>query len=98
MIVGDTHWDHTPESERALVGPQPEFFFAPTQIGKRTKEWGQGELDRRVTDAWRSFSAWTDTWLELRRASGPDAVEATYQELLAGRSDPHIGHVCEMTS
>jgi Protein of unknown function (DUF2855) len=98
MIVGGTHWDHTPASDRALVGPQPAFFFAPTQIAKRTSEWGQDELDRRVGDAWRSFSAWTDGWLELRLASGPEAVAATYHELLDGRSDPHLGHVCTMTA
>ncbi|HYL52444.1 MAG TPA: DUF2855 family protein [Acidimicrobiia bacterium] len=98
MIVGDTHWDHVPAPDLALVGPRPELFFAPTQIAKRTHEWGQHELDRRVGDAWRTFSAWTDGWLELRRSSGPDAVAATYHELLDGRSDPHVGHVCEMTT
>jgi len=98
MIVGDTHWDHRPAPDLAFVGPRPELFFAPTQIAKRTHEWGQNELDRRVGDAWREFSAWTDGWLELRRSSGPDAVTATYHELLDGRTDPHIGHVCTMTT
>jgi hypothetical protein len=98
MIVGGTHWDHAPETHEALAGPQPAFFFAPTQIAKRTADWGQEELDRRVGDAWRTFSAWTDTWLELRRATGAAAVEATYHELLDGRSDPSIGHVCAMSA
>src|SRR4051812_16965998 len=52
LIVGDTHWDHQPEATPALTGPQPTFFFAPTQIAKRTKEWGQADLDRRVGAAW----------------------------------------------
>ncbi len=96
MIVGATHWDHTPESDSALVGPEPTFFFAPTQIAKRTKDWGQDELNRHVGDAWRTFSAWTDSWLELVHASGPESVAATYHQLLDGQSDPRIGHVCAM--
>ncbi len=96
MIVGGTHWDHTPEVDAALVGPAPAFFFAPTQWTKRTTDWGQEELDRRVGSAWRRFVEWTDGWLELQRSNGVGEVEATYHELLDGRSDPRAGHVCSL--
>jgi hypothetical protein len=95
VIVGDTHWDAPPAAETP-VGPAPGFFFAPTQIAKRVDEWGQAEVDRRVSAAYREFSRWTDRWLDVRRSAGPDAVEATYQELVNGRVDPRVGHVCTM--
>jgi hypothetical protein len=40
MIVGGTHWDHRAEAPAGepLPGPAPTFFFAPSQIAKRTKE------------------------------------------------------------
>ncbi|MEJ7584838.1 MAG: DUF2855 family protein [Acidimicrobiales bacterium] len=96
LIVGATHWDHRPEADEALPGPEPSFFFAPTQIAKRTTDWGQAELDRVVGSAWRRFVAWTDGWLELRRSEGAAEVVTTYHELLDGRSEPHVGHVCRI--
>jgi hypothetical protein len=96
LIVGGTHWDHRPAGDQALVGPSPEFFFAPTQIAKRTADWGQPELDRRVGSAWHRFVDWTDGWLELPHAKGVDEVEATYHEVLEGRTDPRVGHVCSL--
>ncbi len=96
LTVGGTHWDHGAGGGEPLVGPEPQFFFAPTQIAKRASDWGQAELDRRVGEAWRRFVEWTDGWLELRSSVGAEAVEATYHELLEGRSDPRVGHVCSL--
>jgi hypothetical protein len=96
MIVGGTHWDHQPETTEPLAGPDPAFFFAPTQIAKRNEDWGTAEVDRRVGEAWRRYSRWTDGWLQLRAARGPEAVEAAFRELLAGKSDPKVGYVCSM--
>jgi NADPH:quinone reductase-like Zn-dependent oxidoreductase len=96
MAVGGTHWDHEAHVDAPLVGPEPQFFFAPTQIAKRVGDWGQAELDRRVGDAWHRFSHWTDSWLEVRHVDGPDAVAAAYHELLQGQSDPRVGYACSM--
>ena len=96
LVVGATHWDHEAAADTEVVGPAPAFFFAPNQITKRVTDWGQAEVDRRVSQAWHAFSTWTDGWLELEHSSGPDAVEATYHEVVNGRSEPRVGHVCAM--
>ncbi|MDO8365105.1 MAG: DUF2855 family protein [Actinomycetota bacterium] len=104
MIVGGTHWNAAPptaggEGEGALSamrGPSPQFFFAPTQIAKRTHEWGRDGLEARTTEAWTAYRDWADEWLHFHRAFGPAEVEHTYRELLAGRVDPRVGHVCTM--
>jgi hypothetical protein len=98
MAVGSTHWDHETETHAPAVGPTPEFFFAPTQIAKRTKEWGQPVLNERVGDAWRHFSTWVDGWLSLEQCTGPERVEAVYRTLLEGHADPRVGYVCSMRS
>ena len=98
MVVGGTHWDHAPaERPGALAGPRPEFFFAPGRIVQRHGDWGREEFDRRAADAWRDYSAWTDAWLEPRRADGADAVGVAYAELLAGTTEPRTGYVCSLS-
>lgn len=97
MTVGGTHWDHASgASAVALPGPSPEFFFAPTQIAKRTADWGREELDRRMGEAWTAYSGWTDRWLEVSHADGAGAVASAWDDLVAGRIDPRrgiVGHV-----
>lgn len=96
MMVGVTHWDEAPAAPADLSGPRPAFFFAPDQIVKRTEEWGRSGLDDRVAEAWRRYVEFADGWLEIRRDAGPEAVEATYHELVEGRADPAVGHVLSM--
>ena len=96
MIVGGTHWDGPPAVPGDLPGPKPEFFFAPSQIAKRNKDWGRDGLEARTVDAWTAYRDWVDGWLHFERSHGPAGVEHTYQELLAGRVDPRVGHVCTM--
>ncbi len=94
MIVGGTHWDHEAAAPlEALGGPEPEFFFAPTQIAKRTSDWGRAELERRTGAAWAAYSAWTDRWLDVQHAVGPEAVTDAWRALVAATPDPRAGAV-----
>ena len=94
--VGLTHWDRIGTHRSDLPGPTPQFFFAPDRIRQRRADWGPAELDARVTAAWRPFVEWTQEWLQLRRAVGPEAVSSTYLELLDGGTDPAVGHVLSL--
>ena len=96
-VVGATHWEApADESAGPLPGPQPQFFFAPDHVRRRSADWGREELDRRVADAWRPFVEWATGWLRVARGEGPEAVEAAYLELLDGRTDPSVGHVLSL--
>lgn len=98
MIVGDTHWDHEESEPRAgVTGPRPEFFFAPSQVSKRSAEWGADELGRRMAAAWTEFAGWVATWLTLDRAVGPDAVIDVFRTYLSGRIDPRSGTICSLS-
>ena len=98
MTVGDTHWDHQASTgDDPLPGPSPRFLFAPTQIAKRTKEWGADELNARAAAAWDRFCDWVPGWLELQNISGPDELIDVYRRFLDGQVDPAVGYVCALT-
>ena len=96
MVVGDTHWDHTPDRVTAVSGPAPVFLFAPDQIARRRRQWGRDRFEQVVAAAWGRFSPWTDLWLSVHRAEGAAAVEEAYRRLLDGRVDPRVGDVCTL--
>ena len=93
-VVGATHFDQlAPDEARSLPGPNPQFFFAPDQVRRRTAEWGRDGLDSRFTEAWGPFVDWAGGWLEVVRRDGGEEVERAYLELLDGRAHPSTGYV-----
>ena len=94
-IVGATHWEGGERAED-LPGAKPIFFFAPAQIVKRSQEWGPAGLQERLGSAWTRFRDASDKWLNVVRGQGPEAVEATYRQLLEGRAKPNQGHVLSL--
>jgi hypothetical protein len=96
-IVGATHWEQR-GTQRELPGPTPEFFFAPTHIKKRRQDWGPGGVEKRFSDAWRSFLPSVNGWMKVAHADGPAGVEAVYRETLEGKVNPELGHVLSLQS
>ena len=94
MIVGGTHWDHESDAPAPSLGANPQFFFAPTQIAKRAKEWGRDGMDARLGTAWDDYSRWTDTWMRFETRVGAAAIERTWRDLVSATIDPMVGFVC----
>lgn len=90
--VGATHWD-AGGALQGLPGPEPQFFFAPSQLVKRGKEWGREELNARMQAALAVFTADARRWLHVERGHGADAVRTTWATLVGGTVDPAAGHV-----
>ncbi|MFZ4720546.1 MAG: DUF2855 family protein [Ilumatobacteraceae bacterium] len=95
--VGATHWD-AGGSTADLPGPTPTFFFAPSQIKKRSQEWGRDEFDARVGAALTSFLDHAGNWMVIERSSGPDAVERVYRSTLLGDNRPEVGHILSLST
>ena len=93
--VGGTHWESAARPTE-LPGPTPEFFFAPARITKRTADWGGAGLQERIGSAWRDFLTFSDSWLEVKRHRGADALERVYLDALEGRLEPREGHVLSL--
>lgn len=90
--VGATHWD-AGGALHGLPGPEPQFFFAPSQLVKRGKEWGRDELNNRMQTALAVFLTDARRWLHVERGVGADALLATWASLVGGTVDPSAGHV-----
>lgn len=93
--VGATHWEET-GSLSGLPGPKPEFFFAPSQLAKRGKEWGRAELESRMGSALALFLDDSRRWLHLEESSGADALLSVWDQLVSGTVDPAAGHVLSL--
>lgn len=93
MVVGDTHWE-AEESGGELLGPKPEFLFAPSQIAKRREDWGRAGFEERVNRSWDAFIASTDTWMTIEHVSGAEGIVATFLAVLEGEVAPSHAHVC----
>jgi hypothetical protein len=93
--VGISHWDQFNPGQ-ALAGPKPQFFFAPAQIAKRREEWGPGEIERRITAAWKRLAAEAGDWMEVKVHQGIGAAPAIYDALARGAADPREGHVVRL--
>jgi len=94
-MVGGTHWERR-ETQHALPGAKPTFFFAPERIRKRQQDWGPGGVEQRFAVAWQRFLPTVSAWLQVSRAQGPAAVEARYRELLEGQTRPETGHILKL--
>jgi hypothetical protein len=95
--VGLTHWQNTSNHIEGLKGgPKPEFFFAPTYAQQRIKDWTPQGFQEKVGAASTAFFISAAKWMDISPKTGPDAVQATYIEMLNGRINPAKGHILSM--
>jgi hypothetical protein len=96
--VGATHWDAATvgAGDQTLPGPQPQMFFAPSQIQKRLAEWGQEKFNSLMAGAWQGFLAVSADWISVDVRRGLDALAATYEAFLDGQADPAKGYVISL--
>lgn len=94
-IVGLTHWEKSSQAAD-LPGAPPTFFFAPTQMQKRTKELGPDGLERGLSSAWRKFLGFVATKVRVIEGRGEADVERVYREMLDNRARPDEGHILSL--
>lgn len=95
MAIGRSHHDAPPRAA-GLAGPQPVFFFAPTQVKKRVQDWGPHGYQQRVNAGLQGFIGWSRDWLKVQHSMGAVAAAATWREVHAGRVAPDVGHVVSL--
>ena len=98
--VGGTHWEQVSGRGGArpapLPGPRPVMFFAPGRWTKRSADWGDAEVGRRLARARAAFDAklrGDGRWMTVVQGTGPEAVAAVWRDLVDGRGRPQSGHV-----
>lgn len=93
-LVGATHWQEL-KPGMDLPGAKPSFFFAPTQVDKRLKDWGSDGFQQRLAAAWRQFLAPVSDWVTVQHRSGGDAIRQVYLDTLKGKVNPN--QACVLT-
>ncbi len=91
-LLGAAHWDRRGDPGR-LPGPRPEFFFAPTRLEERTRDWGSDGLQARYADAWGGFARLVRERLRIEQGCGRAEIERVYRATLDGNAAPGTGHV-----
>ena len=89
-MVGATHWESAGRAT-GLPGAEPKFFFAPSQIAKRDKEWGPGVLYGKASEASARLARSASKEIEIERVKGPDEVAAIWRDFLDNKVAPSRG-------
>ncbi len=95
--VGATHWD-AGGALGALPGATPTFFFAPSQMKKRSNEWGREVFETAVATALADFIDHSRAWMVIERSSGLEALEAVYRATLEGETSPEKGQIVSLSA
>ncbi|MGZ8782367.1 MAG: DUF2855 family protein [Gaiellaceae bacterium] len=90
ILVGCTHWQAAAD-ETLPPGPEREFFFAPTEIARRSRELGS-----LYAAAWERFAPVAGRTVRVERIAHGAQLVQLYQALLAGEADPAAGYVASL--
>jgi hypothetical protein len=86
VIIGVTSQQQSGSKGAAL-------FFAPDQMRKRVEDWGHEGLDQAFAEAWNRFAPVASGWVDVVTSHGPQELERTWLEVLAGHTPPRTGHI-----
>ena len=93
--VGATHWERM-GAPADLPGPTPTFFFAPSQLKRRSDDWGRDAAMARIGSALAEFLEDVPRWITVEHSAGPVAVARIYLDTLEGRASASAGHILSM--
>jgi len=90
-LVGMVDWQNN-----GTTTPNGQFFFAPTQLVKRNKEWGPQVLQQKLASSWLSFTKNAKSWITFNEINTIEGLRELYLKMLEGDIDPSIGHIVKI--
>jgi hypothetical protein len=93
--VGITHWDAAGENPD-IITERSEFFFAPSHIQMRIKDWGSQGFDEKTAAFIAETVAKSRSWLKLKTLPGLSGLESVYPDVCAGKIAPDEGLIIKM--
>ncbi len=96
--VGSAQSLTPPDPTIELPGPRPAFFFAPTWIARRHKDWGVSTFNQRAGKATAEFHEYVQRLelIKLVESQGLEAAGKILSDMLAGHTDPFEGNVINL--
>lgn len=95
LSVGLTHWEAERRSSN-VIKDRTDFFFAPSRIQQRMKDWGSAEFSIRSGKFVMDTAAESMKWLDLETLEGLDGLAKAYDGVLNGSADPAKGLLIHM--
>jgi hypothetical protein len=83
VLIGSTDVDAQQDKPDGHL--DSEFFFAPSQVKRRTGEWGHAGFAERYAKAWQHFAVHMNDKVAVAEYSGAKAIEALYHTGLDNR-------------
>ncbi|MEM9921643.1 MAG: DUF2855 family protein [Bacteroidota bacterium] len=93
--VGLTHWDARAKQE-GFIDERSEFFFAPSWIQKRLKDWGPAAFEQKTNGFLFKTAAKAKTWMRFRALKGLPELAEVYEDVCEGRIPANEGLVVKM--
>jgi hypothetical protein len=84
------------QSDSLLPGAPPTFFFAPTQLKKRSLEWGVGETMKQMNQSLLHYIDFCRSIITISHTHDLHHVNNIYQQVLAGTADASVGQVISL--
>lgn len=88
--VGATHWDEK-RARGPMPGARPVFFFAPAQMDKRDKEWGEGMLFQKAFASGAQLAASIKDIVNVELIKGSQDVEQIWKDMLDNKVSARRG-------
>ncbi len=96
MTVGRSHHDAEASTEIEMAGPAPQLFFAPSEVSRRSEQWGREEYGRRCADAIAGFATASHAWLTVEHRTGAEGAQGAWADVHAGSVAPSVGLVARV--
>jgi hypothetical protein len=93
--VGVTHWKEM-KTGPDFIKSRSEFFFAPTQMQKRIKEWGMEGFEKESGKYLAHSISKSREWLKMTDIDGLKGMAAIYPDVCEGRVAPEAGLTIRM--
>jgi len=93
--VGLTHWANAKPQE-GIISERSKFFFAPSHIQKRIKDWGTDGFDQKTAAFLIETAAKTKNWLKFKQLNGLSDLAAIHPNVCAGVLPPDQGLIVKL--
>jgi len=93
--VGLTHWEQS-HSDEGVNSERSEFFFAPSHIQKRLKDWGPEGFEQKSTQFMFTTTRKCREWLTLRKIDGISGLAEIYHDICEGKIAPDEGLIVQL--
>ncbi len=92
-LIGLTDWKSFNPLQQI---PVAKFFFAPTHIQNKYKEWGAEKTNLLLGKAMSGFIRDAEPWIELTYIHDEASLANLYTDMLKGAIDPSKGYIIQL--